>query len=111
MTIIHEIKNVDVKLGMGGDQEPLQFSEKQTNFIDEIWYYYFNCGYEGHGVALLRIGEQYSDCSLGHCSCNSPEDALQDIKINQYLPLNILLERLTKEYKKEFEPILKEVIK
>lgn len=106
MTIIHEIKNVDSKkFYQSGEQESLDFSDEDLKGIDELWYYYF-CGcYEGSGVALLRIGDLYSNANLGHCSCNSPQDGINDCKPDSYITLEKLKEVMTKELNNEMEPI------
>lgn len=106
MTIIHEIENVySKKFYMAGEQQSLDFSDKELKGIDEIWYYYFNMGYEGSGVALLRIGDLYSNANLGHCSCNSPQDGMYDCKLDSYIPIDKLKEVMTKELNNEMEPI------
>lgn len=107
MTIIHEIKNVNAMNSFIGDQESLNLESdsKCLKGIDEIWYYYFGGGYEGSGVALLRKGLLYTDCSLSHCSCCSPEDNIDNITDASYIPLNELKSRLSKELDDDLKPI------
>lgn len=44
------------------------------SYIDEIWYKYFDYGYDGGGNLIARKGDKFIHYDLGHCSCNGPTD-------------------------------------
>ena len=60
-----------------GDLSVLQYYELRNielEGVDEIWYWYAQCGYEGSGHILMRKGDLFDIHDCGHCSCYGPTD-------------------------------------
>lgn len=58
---------------------------------DLIVYDYYDGGYDGQGYMIVKIGDNYYENDLSHCSCFGPIDGLAEdspgvlININEFL--------------------------
>ena len=82
--------------------EDYELKEVEALGVDELWYWYESCSYEGSGSMLFRIGDKYDMHDAGHCSCYGPTD---QIKLNP-VDFDELPSLATEEYLRDFEHLI-----
>jgi hypothetical protein len=69
--------------------------------VDEIWYWYYNGGYDGQGQMLVRIGDLYWLHDMNHCSCYGPLEKLNSTLMGEGKSLDVLYDCLSDDLKRQ----------
>lgn len=68
-----------------GNVKELDSLDLQGHILyDNVWYWYVNGGYDGSGEIIVEYQGKWYYKSLGHCSCNSPLDGLNDLIVRTH---------------------------
>jgi len=107
MEIIKHVLNKPKRYGSSESDHLSDFDFNSIpSFVQEIWYWYSDGGYDGSGQMLLRSGDTYALSSISHCSCYGPCEDSSSIAENQYCPLEELGVNCTKDYLDEVQMLL-----
>jgi hypothetical protein len=72
------------------------YLESYESYIDEIWYQYFDYGYDGGGNLIARKGDKYVHYVLGYCYLFI--GPTEDICENDFDRIGLSLEEFEKKF-------------
>lgn len=81
-----------------------EIQDLEERGIEAIFYWYETGSYEGSGQMIYHKDGKYGTHDMGHCSCYGPIEHLN--LVLQYDSLDAILGAGTKEYAKDYEPLV-----